>query len=260
MAVATDDHQAPEGQDQDGPALPVMAGLDALNQALRQSSPILIISPPPRTQKHRSQSSDDDGSGPQDKSHLPQTVAKIMGIKDFAALDMFLSLGDYGIDSLMAMELGKILERDFNLSLTLGEIRSLCVRDICLMSGATNAVEAAKFSENKTLSETPTLLDNVKKHYNFAELVPKQAVVALRQVKERNEIMFIVHPMEGSVLPVLESLANHLQITTYGLNCTADSDLTSMETLAKSYIKVFNLIKSFTFFKNAFPSPLSFLS
>ena len=52
---------------------------------------------------------------------------------------MFLSLGDYGIDSLMAMELGRILERDFNLSLTLQEIRSLCIRDICLMSGATNA-------------------------------------------------------------------------------------------------------------------------
>jgi acyl carrier protein len=162
----------------------------------------------------------------------------IPGIKDFASLDMFLSLGDYGIDSLMAMELGRILERDFTLSLTLQEIRSLCIRDICLMSGATNAVEAAKLSEVRSEFEKPVLLDTVQKHYNLGELVPKAALVLLRQVKEIPEILFIVHPMEGSVSPVLATLSNHLQVTTYGLNCTANMNLTSMSTLAASYIKV----------------------
>ncbi|OQV25865.1 Fatty acid synthase [Hypsibius exemplaris] len=179
----------------------------------------------------------DDETGPQDKSYLPQAVAKIMGIKDFASLDMFLSLGDYGIDSLMAMELGRILERDFNLSLTLQEIRSLCIRDICLMSGATNAVEAAKFSEVRSEFERPVLLENVSKHYNLGELMPKATLVLLRQVQETKETLFIVHPMEGTVKPVLETLSNHLQVTAYGLNCTAQVDTTSMSALAASYIQ-----------------------
>lgn len=186
---------------------------------------------------------------------------------------MFLSLGDYGIDSLMAMELGRILERDFNLSLTLQEIRSLCIRDICLMSGATNAgplivvqsfvfsvgvdicighkfhfmakylwffspVEAAKFSDVRSEFEKPILLDTVPKHYNLGELVPKQTLVLLRQVQNVPDTLFIVHPMEGCVSPVLETLSNHLQVTTYGLNCTSHVDTSSMKSLAASYIQV----------------------
>ena len=62
---------------------------------------------------------------------------------------MCLSLGDYGIDSLMALELGQVLERDFDLSLTLQEIRAVRIRQICMMSCAMNAVEAAKMSGGK---------------------------------------------------------------------------------------------------------------
>ncbi|XP_055354920.1 fatty acid synthase-like [Paramacrobiotus metropolitanus] len=238
------DPDHPDTTEEDHKAISLPTLFDALTDIVRRPVTTAVISPPPAVHRQRTAAFDEDGSGPQDKSYLPQAVAKIMGIKDFGALDMFLSLGDYGIDSLMAMELGKILERDFNLSLTLQEIRSLCVRDICLMSGATNAVEAAKFSENKTLSEVPTLLDTVKKHYNLNELVPKETVTLLRQVKERNDTLFIVHPMEGSVLPVLEALANHLQVTTYGLNCTQTSDMTSMQTLAASYIKALKQVQS----------------
>jgi len=43
--------------------------------------------------------------------------------------------------------------------------------------------------------------------------------------------------MEGSVSPVLETVANHLQVTTYGLNCTSDCDVKTMTTLATSYLK-----------------------
>lgn len=160
-----------------------------------------------------------------------------LGIKDFATLEMFLTLGDYGMDSLMAIEFGKILERDFELFLTLQEIRSLNVRDICLMAGVSNAVDAAKLFQSQSFV-APTFLESAKKHYNLTELVPKNAIVLLRQVRERKEIMFLVHPMEGSVVPIMESLANHMQVTTYGINCTADADLSSVETLAASYIKV----------------------
>ena len=160
---------------------------------------------------------------------------------------MFLTLGDYGIDSLMALEFGQVLERDFDLSLTLQEIRALCIRDICLMAGATNAVEAAKMSGGKApandVDSTPTLLDNVSKHYNLQEIVPKKTLVPLVQVKDSTDVLFVVHPMEGSVLPVLATLANQLRVTTYGLNCTEQVDLTTIESLAKSYLTVSPLPK-----------------
>ncbi|GAU91939.1 hypothetical protein RvY_04096 [Ramazzottius varieornatus] len=221
--------------------LTARAYFDALNTIVdHHQHGIFFLDAVKESQKKHTTTGDDDGEGPRDKSHLPQTVAKIMGIKDFASLDMFLSLGDYGIDSLMAMELGQVLERDFDLSLTLQEIRSLCVRDVCLLSGATNAVEAAKFSESHKASsdfENPTLLENVNKHYNLQEIVPKTAIVPLSESRDSKVTLFIVHPMEGTVLPVLATLANHLQVTAYGLNCTKQADISSTQALAESYLK-----------------------
>ena len=96
----------------------------------------------------------------------------------------------------------------------------------------------------RTEFEKPILLETVPKHYNLGELVPKSTMVLLRQVQDSPQTLFIVHPMEGCVSPVLESLANHLQVTTYGLNCSSTVNLTSIASLAASYIQVRNRCKN----------------
>lgn len=67
-------------------------------------------------------------------------------------------------------------------------------------------------------------------------LVPKDSLVSMRSV--RNGInVFMVHPIEG-VVTKLESLASALNADVYGLQCTAEAPLSSIEELASYYIDV----------------------
>jgi len=54
-----------------------------------------------------------------------QTVAHILGISDPAQLDPNANLGDLGLDSLMGVEIKQALERDFELVLSMKDIRGV---------------------------------------------------------------------------------------------------------------------------------------
>lgn len=54
-----------------------------------------------------------------------EAIARILGISDLLTVNPHLNLGDLGLDSLMAIEIGQTLERDFGLILTLKDLRSV---------------------------------------------------------------------------------------------------------------------------------------
>lgn len=56
---------------------------------------------------------------------IVQTVMHIMTIRDIKSISMKATLSELGMDSLMAIEIKKILQRDFQLILTPQELRSL---------------------------------------------------------------------------------------------------------------------------------------
>ncbi|GAU89979.1 hypothetical protein RvY_02463 [Ramazzottius varieornatus] len=107
----------------------------------------------------------------------------------------------------MAMELGLVLERDFGLSLTLQELGSLFVKDMYLLSNTSNALSASKVY-SKIADGMSLIVDTAYKHYDLNCIVPKQSIVQLCQVPKSKQILFFVHPTEGSVLPSLQLLAN----------------------------------------------------
>ncbi len=53
-----------------------------------------------------------------------QAVAHIMDITDPSQLDLNANLGDIGIDSLMGVEIRQVLERDFDIVLSMKDIRT----------------------------------------------------------------------------------------------------------------------------------------
>ncbi|XP_037572165.1 fatty acid synthase [Dermacentor silvarum] len=89
-----------------------------------------------------------DGGEAQD---LLLSVARILGIKDTSSLNPNISLGELGIDSLMSVEVKQTLERDYDLTLSMQEIRQLTIariRDISEGSkGESSACESAGAAE-----------------------------------------------------------------------------------------------------------------
>lgn len=81
------------------------------------------------------------GSGGANQVSLLDAVANILGIKDTKNINVSATLADLGMDSLMGAEIKQTLERNYDLVLSVGEIRTLTVKRLQeLQSNDTDAV------------------------------------------------------------------------------------------------------------------------
>lgn len=70
------------------------------------------------------------GSGGSNQVSLIDAVANILGIKDTKNINASATLADLGMDSLMGAEIKQTLERNYDLVLSVGEIRTLTVKKL----------------------------------------------------------------------------------------------------------------------------------
>lgn len=68
------------------------------------------------------------GSGGAGQVSLIDAVGNILGIKDTKNIDPSATLADLGMDSLMGAEIKQTLERNYDLLLSIGEIRTLTAK------------------------------------------------------------------------------------------------------------------------------------
>lgn len=68
------------------------------------------------------------GSSGANQVSLIEAVANILGIKDTKNINASATLADLGMDSLMGAEIKQTLERNYDLVLSVGEIRTLTVK------------------------------------------------------------------------------------------------------------------------------------
>lgn len=152
------------------------------------------------------------------------------------------SLGDLGLDSLMGVEVKQTLEHDLQLVLSMKEIRSLNINKLKQLTQGGDKVKTVE--EKKESKQAPHSKEKVEHNYNIQlndELMPTQTVVRLNKGGNVNEDcvpLFIVHPIEGNVA-CFEELASHLGgAPVYGVQCTAEAPLQSIQALAQYYVEV----------------------
>lgn len=163
---------------------------------------------------------------------LTDAVANILGIKDSSTVPPTASLADLGMDSLMGSEIKQTLERNFDLILSAQDIRGLTFgRLIELSSGG--APTSAPAAESNGIDAKD---DNVQ-FDKAIEIMPKKSLIQMSSKSNDNKTtpVFILHPIEG-VVKALEPLAQYIERPVYGLQCTADTPLTSIVDLAQFYI------------------------
>ncbi|KAL1477482.1 hypothetical protein MTO96_035704 [Rhipicephalus appendiculatus] len=78
-----------------------------------------------------------------EKGDVTHSIARILGIKDPSSLKPDITFGDYGMDSLMAVEVKQTLERDFDLALSMQQIRQLTIKELRNI-GHTSSIASTK--------------------------------------------------------------------------------------------------------------------
>uniref|UniRef100_A0A8C3MLY5 Fatty acid synthase n=1 Tax=Geospiza parvula TaxID=87175 RepID=A0A8C3MLY5_GEOPR len=156
---------------------------------------------------------------------LVEAVAHILGVRDVSSLNAESSLADLGLDSLMGVEVRQTLERDYDIVMTMREIRLLTINKLRELSSK------SKTAEGKAGPGEPPKLD-----FNNLLVNPEAPTITrLNDVQSMERPLFLVHPIEGSIA-VFHTLASRLHMPCYGLQCTKAAPLDSIQSLAAYYI------------------------
>ncbi|XP_075724817.1 fatty acid synthase-like isoform X2 [Rhipicephalus microplus] len=175
-------------------------------------------------------------SDPKDKRDLLLSAAHILGIKDPSSLNPNISLGELGIDSLMSVELRQLLERDYDLTLSMQEIRQLTVsrlRDIS--EGRTEGFATPPGDVTDPGRDKGSAVSVVVLQKLGAIVIPDRVIVELNGI-EGPTPLFIVHPIEGHV-GSLSELAACLRLRAVGVQWTPDVTTHSIEKMAAVYVQ-----------------------
>ncbi|XP_042524650.1 fatty acid synthase [Dipodomys spectabilis] len=166
-----------------------------------------------------------DSAGQRD---LAKAVAHILGIRDLASINLSSSLADLGLDSLMGVEVRQTLEREYDLVLSMREVRQLTLQELKeLSSPSPEPVDLKPKEESSSWSRDllSTLLVNPG----------GPTLTRLNAVQSTERPLFLIHAIEGSTT-VFHGLAAKLSVPTYGLQCTQAAPLDSIYNLAAYYL------------------------
>uniref|UniRef100_A0A8C9Q675 Fatty acid synthase n=1 Tax=Spermophilus dauricus TaxID=99837 RepID=A0A8C9Q675_SPEDA len=164
---------------------------------------------------------------------LVEAVARILGIRDLAGVNLDSTLADLGLDSLMGVEVRQTLEREHDLVLSMREVQRLTLRKLQELSSQTHASPGVASSKSKVVSPAQQ-----QAQLNMSTLLVNPegpTLTRLNSVQSSERPLFLVHPIEGSTT-VFHSLAAKLSVPTYGLQCTRAAPLDSIQSLAAYYI------------------------
>jgi fatty acid synthase len=170
-------------------------------------------------------------------------VANILGIKDTKNINMSTSLADLGMDSLMGAEIKQTLERNFDLVLSVQEIRNLTMGKLDALQNKGDSTDSEKTTDKTataTKETTPkTNSDPLVQFLDVTTLMPSKTVTLLEsQADGKTNVpnVFFIHPVEGLV-SALKNLASVLPYRVYGIECTQDTPLDSVESIASFYVQ-----------------------
>ena len=153
-------------------------------------------------------------------------------MKDYINLDSNMTLGELGMDSLMSVEVKQTLERDYDLVLSMQDIRKLSI-------GRIAAIGQKSQTKVETQSETQNTDKNVSSNEMIFEEIPVENIIHMNDVKIGKPVL-LLPPLEGS-FRLLTELAKHMKRPVIGLNWTNDCrHLKTIEETAEYYLNIIN--------------------
>ena len=162
---------------------------------------------------------------------LLSRLANIFGINDMDSVSPSKKLSELGMDSLVAIELGQILERDYDLQLSKAHLRSLTINDLKAIEVGTFRVHGA----GEPVSNNSSVEDGRKTAFKLHDK-------CLVKLKSDNGVsmqssLFIVHGIGGNC-EIFRPLASKLCANVYGFQYGQHLGDVSVPDLAQTYISV----------------------
>ncbi|XP_043250638.1 fatty acid synthase-like [Colletes gigas] len=191
--------------------------LEELEKFLTQSRP--IVSSMVVAEKRPSAS---------EASNVLEAVLNIMSIKDLKGVSQNATLAELGMDSMMAVEIKQMLERDFEVFLTPQDIRTLNVAKLVEMSAKGSKKPKTQAAKTVVRTENLTGMELLLLTVNVSMLETNYCVELSAKTDEKKNEVFLIPGIEGaavvfdSLVPKLKVPATCLQMGTYDTGLTVE--------------------------------------
>lgn len=167
------------------------------------------------------------------KGDLLGTICHILGIKNASTLDPNSTLGELGMDSLMAIEIKQGLEREFDIVLSTAEIRNMTIKRLKEMQAEIDAKGGPKGRGDG--KGTVTITDTSKVTLEEILSLPKGNLCRLNN-NQAGKPIICFGPIEGSFKRLIE-MAKFVNRPMIGLNWTEEAaKIASIKDVAAYYI------------------------
>ncbi|XP_076764194.1 fatty acid synthase-like [Xylocopa sonorina] len=196
--------------------------LEELDKFLVQSRP--IIASMVVAEKRR---------GTNSANNILEAVMNIMNIKDLKAVTQSSSLAELGMDSMLAVEIIQTLERDFEVSITPKDIRSMTIAKLIEMSAKEIKKETEQVETTKAKIENLTGIQLFMKTINLVAINNEYCVELPTQCSENKDEVFFIPGIEGTsdaFMPLASKLK--LRATCLQLGVNNSNAMQSIEDMA----------------------------
>lgn len=167
------------------------------------------------------------------KENIIDSLFNILGIRDKNSVSMDSPLSKLGMDSLTAIEISQLLERQFNLAIPLKELQTVTLHEL---EQRTKSKDSVVKETSKNLQQTglELLLTNISN-----EQKSDDAILRLSKTAEIGKDKLLIIPgIEGLNAEVWSKLAEKLNFDVYILQLHKASKAESLKELCEAIIQV----------------------
>lgn len=172
------------------------------------------------------------GADNANKVSIVQAVANILGIKKVESVNPGISLADLGMDSLMGTEIKQSLERNYDITMSAQEIRTLTFKKLKKFDKCPSESSSRTTSPEPQNAEADGFLFQLEN----VNIVPTDSIVQLQTKSSKGSPIFFIHAIEGIAAPFKE-VASQLNQPAWVLQCVENTPLDSIQDTAAFYIQ-----------------------
>jgi fatty acid synthase len=163
-------------------------------------------------------------------------VMNIMSIRDMKSVSMDATLSEIGMDSLMAVEIRQMLEREYELFLSPQDLRSLTFMKLqaltTLQEGVENETAKIKFATEDVPTGVELMLKNIGDEKTSSQTILR--MTSLDNSIKHSSCVLLIPGIEGVAGTLWRNLANSLTLPTYMLQLMSTKDLSQIDEIAKA--------------------------
>lgn len=175
-----------------------------------------------------------------DRGSIIDVVMNLMNFRDIKLIAMNKTLAELGMDSIMAVQIRQMLDRDFEITLTPTELRELTFLKLKEYSDArlttSNENIKLKLASDEVPTGLPMLLRNLGDETNSHETILR--LNSLNEHKKYTACVLLIPGIEGVAGNSWDTIAAGLNLPTFILQLNKTAELKTLPDIASSVYEV----------------------